>query len=432
MGKYGPPLWFVAFFLYLLDIDFMHRAAIQTYDYLTTFYVAGTLARTGNLSGLYPNPGATTFYGEDFYRLCHELLPWLPERFLSSFLYLPIVAFMFAPLSTLERAESFIAWQLISAAALFTSCALVSYATPETTNGCFKRTLRLFLLAMALCPIDCTLQIGHVGLVMGILPISVGWFLLKRNHPLAAGLFLGLLALRPQYLLPGAVLAVALAFQKEARVFVGMTFTGIGLLALNLGLFGSDLMSRWLNGFILGDTMYSDTTRYPYNKSLIFGLPRAILYNLPATWTPFVKVPVYAGCSTFALSVMYAAAKLGRANLTDSRTLAMVASLAAVAGPLFTPHFFYHDFTLLLVPYLLLSTHKFEAAAASGLKFLAWFGWLVLFASGMVIQFSPKYSTPIIVSVFCVFGFRQLWGLCKAHSIKEQQKQSSTAGDAAS
>ncbi len=428
MGKYAPPLWFVAVFFYLLDIDFMHRAAIQTYDYLTTFYVAGTLARTGNIAGLYPTPGATTFYAEDFYQLCHELLPWLPERFLSSFLYLPIVAFMFAPLSTLERAESLIVWQLISAGALLASCALVSYATPETTTECFKRTLKLFLLAIALWPVDCTLQIGHVGLVMGILPIALGWFLLKRNNLLAAGLVLGLLVLRPQYLLPGVVLAITLAFKKEFRVLAGMISTCIAILALNLGLFGTTIMSRWLNGFILGDTMYSDTVRYPYNKSLIFGLPRAILYTLPAAWTSPLKVPIYAVCSTFALSVMYAAAKLGRANLTDSRTLAMVASLAAVAGPLFTPHFFYHDYTLFLVPYLLLSTQKFEDAAASGLKFLGWFGWLVLFISGAVIQFNPKLSTPILVSVACVFGFRQLWGLCKTDSAKHERASDTTNG----
>lgn len=410
----GTALWFVCVFLYILDIDFMHRAAIQTYDYLTTFYVAGTLARTGNIAGLYPEPGSTTFFGQDFYKLCHQLLPWLPERFLSSFLYMPIVAFMFAPLSTLERADSLIAWQIISLGALFASCALVSYATPEPTPGRSFRTLRLFLLACALCPVDCTLQIGHVGIVMGILPLSLGWFLMQRNLLFLSGLVFGLLMLRPQYLLPAVVLAIAFAFKKEFRPLNGMIAACAGLIAVNFAMFGPTIMSRWANGFLLGDTMYSDTTRYPHNKALIFGLPRAILYWLPQTWTQWLKVPVYALCSSFALAVMYLASKIGRANLTDSRTLAMVASLAAVAGPLFTPHFFYHDFTLLLLPYLLLSTQKFEDAAVPKLKFLAWFGWLVLFIFGMLIQFNPKLSVPLLMSVAVVYGFRQLWVLCKA------------------
>lgn len=214
-------------------------------------------------------------------------------------------------------------------------------------------------------------------------------------------------------MLPAVVLALCLAFKKEFRLLIGMATTCFSLLALNLGLFGTAVMSRWLNGFLMGDRLFADTANYPQIKPMIFGLPRAILYWLPAAWTPWLKVPVYAVCSTFALSVMYVAAKLGRANLTDSRTLAMVASLAAVAGPLFTPHFFYHDLTLLLMPFLLLGTQTFEDAGKSGLKVLAWFGWLVLFISGMFIQFYSRLSTPIFVCLAVLYVFRQLWVLCK-------------------
>src|SRR5688500_18453623 len=149
-------------------------------DYVISFYVAGRLAAAGAFDRLYPAPDAVSFRAPPFHDSALQLLPQLPDQVTTAFLYPPIVAWIVAPWTVPSPRISLLAWQVISVTALGLACHLLSRTSDV-------RARDLFFLSMLFFPTFVTVAIGQAGILFGLLPLSIGFWLLSRGSPLAAG-----------------------------------------------------------------------------------------------------------------------------------------------------------------------------------------------------------------------------------------------------
>src|SRR5206468_12656913 len=166
------------------------------------FYIAGHLVAAGQAAGLYPGPHDASIWGSSFDKAAHSLLPQLSKDSPAIFRYSPLVAGIFAPLSILSPHISLLAWQTISIIALV----LASFFLARAQQA--KASDVVFLSALFF-PIMINLWAGQVSLVLGLLPLSAGYFLLIKKRAFVSGLVWSVLALKPQYF--GAATLVALA-----------------------------------------------------------------------------------------------------------------------------------------------------------------------------------------------------------------------------
>src|SRR5262245_18498330 len=178
---FAATVFTVAAIIFLLDSNlFSQREQFRESDYIMTFYVAGHLAATGRSNELYPKPDARSFIDSPFDRAAHDLLPQLPKPTTGAYMYSPLVAGLFAPVSLVGPNLSLFFWEALSVLALAVCCILLSRLTAVKTSDAF-------FLSFLFAPIYLTLWAGQLGLGLGLLPLVIGYFLLLRERPLAAG-----------------------------------------------------------------------------------------------------------------------------------------------------------------------------------------------------------------------------------------------------
>ena len=136
-------------------------------------------------------------------------------------MYPPIVAWIFAPLSVVPPHVSLLLWQVISVATLGLACLLLSRTSDV-------RAQDLVFLSVLFFPTFITVLIGQAGIVFGLLPLSVGYWLLSRGSPLAAGFAWAALALKPQFLPAAGLMSMAYAATGRMRLLSGMVL-GLGV-----------------------------------------------------------------------------------------------------------------------------------------------------------------------------------------------------------
>jgi len=229
----------VAFLATILFTDFADPGVTDSSDYVSSFYVAGRLAASGEFDRLYPEPDAVSFRDTAFNDSAHQLLPRLPERTTTNFMYPPIVAWVFAPLSVLPPHVSLLVWQAISVSALGLSCLLLSRTTDV-------RTRDLLLLSCLFFPIFMAILIGQSGILFGLLPLSIGYWFVSRGSPLAAGFAWAGLALKPQFLPAAGVMSMAYAVTGRMRLLSGMILGLCVFAALNYFLVPEGALAAWM------------------------------------------------------------------------------------------------------------------------------------------------------------------------------------------
>jgi hypothetical protein len=135
----------------------------------------------------------------------------LGSAFLYPALYPPVLAWFVAPFAALPFAAGYALWNVLLLASLLVTWWLT---VPPSS-----RLVRLGHLAFAaaLPSVAFGLLLGQVVIVVAAV-VSVSWWLLRRNRPLAAGFVLSLIALKPQLAL---VVPVALLVAGQRRAFLG-------------------------------------------------------------------------------------------------------------------------------------------------------------------------------------------------------------------
>jgi len=141
----------------------------------------------------------------------HEEWRALASAFFYPAVYTPMLAWFVAPVALLPFAPAYLLWNILLVAALLVTWWLT---VPPSS-----RLIRLghLALAAALPGVAFGFLLGQVVIVVAAV-ISISWWLARHNRPVAAGLVLSLIALKPQLAL---VVPIALVVAGRRRLFLG-------------------------------------------------------------------------------------------------------------------------------------------------------------------------------------------------------------------
>jgi Glycosyltransferase family 87 len=397
----------VASWIFLIDSNlFSQREKFHESDFIMTFYVAGHLAANGRSTELYPEPNARSFIDSPFDKAVHRLLPHLPKATTGAYMYIPLVAGFFAPFSFAGPNLSLFFWQVFSVLGLGLACFLLSRLTTVKTS-------EAFFLSFLYMPVFLTLWAGQLGLGFGLLPLCVGYFLLLRERPLAAGLVWSLLLLKPQYFFAAAFVALACALAGRYRTFVGMVFGVSLLIMLTIVLFSPEVTSQWLASHKVSDAYFFEGL-HGIPSHLVAGLPANVMILLPVHERSLAKVPLYAGAAAAWLIGLWFSARLKQSGLQWSTQISVVFLIGLMLSSLTLPHLLYYDLCVLVPAGFILLGKNGPLPDVKEFRTLAVLGWISVSAFlPLLLTFADQKILPLILELILLALFVLFLGLLK-------------------
>jgi glycosyl transferase family 87 len=392
-------VWTVATCIFLIDNNlFSQRERFQESDFIMTFYVAGHLAATGRATELYPPPDARSFIDTPFDRAAHALLPHLPKSSTGAYMYIPLVAGFFAPFSFVGPNLSLFFWQVLSVTALALCALLLSRIDGVKTSD-------LFFLSFLYGPIFLTLWAGQLGLGFGLAPLCLGYFLLLRQWPLAAGVVWSFLLLKPQYFVVAAFVALACALTKRNRTLAGLFLGVAGLVVLTISLFSFSVTSQWLQSHRVSDAyFFAGLQGIP--SHLITGLPANLMVLFPVDERAAVKLPLYAGAAALWLFGLWFCCRHDMLRLAESEQISVMFVVGLVLASLTLPHLLYYDLCVLWPAGALLMVHDGPLPQQKGLREIGVTGWIVVSAFlPLLLGFANQKALPLMLELILLTLF---------------------------
>jgi len=379
----------VAFLATIVFVDFADPGVMESSDYVSSFYVAGRLAASGEFDRLYPGPDAVSFRDTPFNDSAHKLLPRLSDRTTTNFMYPPIVAWIFAPLSVLPPHVSLLVWQAISLATLGLSCILLS----RTTN---VRARDLLLLSSLFFPTFMALLIGQAGIPFGLLPLSVGYWLVSTGSPLAAGFAWAGLALKPQFLPAAGLMSVAYALTGRMRLLAGMIL-GLGTwAALNYLLVPKGTFATWIRSLNVSDAIFSrDDYQVPVH--LLASIPADLMMRFSPQARVSLKPALYGLSLGLGCLALWQCRKILRSRLPEDLSRLAVFTTSVAILPLTSPHLLYYDLVTLFPMGLILLDRQWNSPPLEGLRRLVIVSWASISAYFLVISFVGRFSPSSLI-----------------------------------
>lgn len=403
-------VWTVASWIFLIDNNlFSQRERFQESDFIMTFYIAGQLVSAGRSAELYPAPQARSFVDSPFDKAAHEFLPHLPRSSTGAYMYTPLVAGFFAPLSKAGPNYSLLIWQVLSILALALSCWLLAKVSASKTSD-------VFFLSSLYAPVFLTLWAGQLGLGFGLAPLCAGYFLLLRQWPLAAGIVWSLLLFKPQYFLAAAFVALILAVSGRYRAVTGMTLGVVVLLGATATFFSPQLTLQWLQSHRVSDSIFSSGL-HGIPAHLITGLPANLMILFPPAARAALKWPLYAGAALLWVVGLWFAVKLKRAKLSDSTWISLALVLGVLLSSVTLPHLLYYDLCVLIPAGVLLVAKDGPLPSQTNFRPIGLVGWTMISAFlPLLIAYAEQKILPlvlelILLSLFVVLLVRvqKLW-----------------------
>ena len=373
---------------------------IQNSDYLTAFYVAGRAVLQGTPTSLYPAIHATEFFTTAFNALAHQTLPYMPSASTAIYMYAPLVALIFAPLSAMPPAWSMVVWQLLSIA----SVGCVTWLIAGLTT---PRSRSFFWFAFLFLPVFQTLLIGQLGLVFGLLPLVAGFALLMRHRDTIAGSILALSLLKPQFLPAAMLLAGALALSGRWRCALGLVGGAVVISALMVVCLGQETFTLWLHSFRLSDTIFSNPA-YNCPRYLVTCMPGLIVQSVPSNLSNVAKLASYGMAGLVGLHALWTSVRLLKVTGTN-RALPFIFILGMFVLPLVVPHFLFYDLCCLAAAGMVAFGFSWPQRIGFVLRTTCILAWLVLNAYDLMFM-SPllKFAHPAIVVITLVLLYLRL------------------------
>jgi hypothetical protein len=386
-------VWTVASWMFLIDNNlFSQRERFHESDFIMTFYIAGLLVSAGRSGELYPAAGAHSFVGSPFDKAAHEFLPHLPESSVGAYMYTPLVAGFFTPLSKAGPNFSLLIWQVLSVLALASSCWFLAKISASKTS-------HIFFLSSLYAPVFLTLWAGQLGLGFGLAPLCAGFFLLLRQWPLAAGFVWSLLLLKPQYFLAAAFVALVLGVSGRYKALIGMTLGVIMLLGATVGFFSPELTLLWLQSHGVSDSIFSSGL-HGIPAHLITGLPANLMILFPPTARAALKWPLYAGSALLWGLGLWCAVRLGRAGLSDSAWISLALVIGVSLCSLTLPHLLYYDLCVLIPAGVLLITKNGPLPDPVNFRYIGLKGWITVSAFlPILLAYTEQKLMPLILEL---------------------------------
>jgi hypothetical protein len=379
---------------------------MQRTDYPANLYVAGRLVADGRGSELYPDPSATSFSTAPLNVFAHQILPDLPPDDTSVYMYSPLVAWLFAPFSLLSPSLSMAAWQLTSIGALALCALLLAPVIGRSVPDAFWLSL-LFL------PVFQTLLIGHLGIVVGLLPLCAGYVSVLRGKPFWAGIAWSLLLLKPQFLPTVLLIVGALTLTGHLRCLLGFSSGLVVLTALTAWLFPG-IGPKWLSAMKLADTIFTDP-QYRYPIHLVTSLPAASLALLPHQARDVVKLVAYGLGALIGLHALWRSWRLLTGKAPDpTSSLPLILLLGIGVLPLVVPHFLTYDLSILAVAGVVMHGRDWSGVEMLRLRRISWLYLLSVNAYVVLFMFvSTRLAQPVLLVGVLVLLYVLLLGVAK-------------------
>ncbi len=336
---------------------------LKAADFLQ-FYTAGSMVRTGDASRLYE---ADAFRARQV-----ALVPASQrERYLP--VYPPQAAMAFAPASLLPFGTAAAVWTLLTIGIY----AWVIRAAWRPMRDALPDARLVALAALAFPPFWSLVLHGQNTAV----PLAVfflAWRALERDRPYLSGLILGLLALKPQFGLALAVVAVA---GREWRLLGGVLTCGLLQVAVVAAVLEPSVIADYatfMRGLSAAEHLIEPK---PHEMHSIRAVTRLL-----AGW-PGTLLWLAAGAAVLLLT----------ARVWTSRApLRVRFGLLVVATVLVSPHLFVYDATVLALPLLWIGSWiERDPAARRDLggwfRALAlWLGLALLFPAALLTRVQPS------------------------------------------
>ena len=301
-------------------------------------WVGGQIVASGN---------AHRLYEFDFFRAVQhdESLigfRWPVESYYPA-VYPPFYYLLVSPISGLDYHFAAIIWGLLSALALVLAGELLIRYYPP----CRKYVAYGLAIAMLFTPLLTCLNIGHKSTFL--LLILTGTFVLLYNkRPCWAGIVFGMIAFKPHLFL---VIGLAMLVKRQWFFVLGLAITLTCFAGLCL-LTGIDACVDY-TGVIMGTSNYIHTGGYELaNAHSLWG---AVLNAFPGHSAFFVN----------SLTIVLSLVVLGLLAIicwgplaTESSRFALQFAALVLATILVSPHMYFYDLTMVLLPLLLIFTAK--------------------------------------------------------------------------
>jgi glycosyl transferase family 87 len=379
----------VAFLATIVFVDFADPGVTESSDYVSSFYVAGRMAAAGEFDRLYPAPDAVSFRDSPFNDSAHQLLPRLRKETTTNFMYPPIVAWVFAPLSVLPPHVSLLVWQAISLLALGLCCLLLSRTTDI-------RARDLFLLSSLFFPTFMTIFIGQAGIPFGLLPLSIGYWLVSRGSPLAAGFAWAGLALKPQFLPAAGLMSVAYAVTGRMRLLAGMILGLCVFAALNYFLVPEGALAAWIRSLRVSDAIFS-RDEYQVPVHLLASIPADLMMRLSPEARVSMKPVLYGFSIGLGLLAVWQCRKILRSRLPEELGRLAVFTTSLAILPLTSPHLLYYDLVTLFPMGLVLLDSKWSRPPLEGLRRMVIVAWSSIGAYFLFFSFVGHFSPSSLI-----------------------------------
>jgi len=398
-------VWGLTFVLLMIDTNLSDPTKFERSDYVMHFYVAGYLVRTGQASILYPTANDPSLAESAFNRAAHSLLPQLSKDAISVFGYSPLLAWvLFQPLSIFRPHISLLAWQGISIIALILSALFLSRASESKV----KSSDILFLSSLFL-PTIATLWSGQLSLVIGLLSLSAGYLLLRKNHPAVAGLVWSFLILKPQFLPLAALVTLALALGGRFQCLIGLALGLIGIIAADIIVVPLTVNIHWLHSMRLIEFIFS-TGSYAIPTHLMTCLPVNLLLVLPIESRALFKPFVYGAAALLWLTGLWQCKKIAHSNLDEFSKLSLILTVGLFLLPLTSPRLLYYDLCLFLpVGVILLLGKDWAPSQSISLRRIALIVWISISVYMLVfMNVAPNPALPLALLAILLVLFVEL------------------------
>ncbi len=395
--------WTLTLGIFLIDSNlFSQRERFEESDFIMTFYVAGHLAAAGRAQELYPPPDARAFTGTAFDKAAHELLPHLPAASIGAYMYIPLIAGFFAPFSFVGPNLALFLWQALSVAALAVCAALLARLSAMKAS-------EIFFLSFLFGPVFLTLWAGQLGLGFGLLPLCLGYFLLLRERPLAAGAAWSFLLLKPQYFFAAAFVALAGAGAGRYRALLALGAGVVCLVVSTVALFSWPVTSQWLLSHRVAEAyFFSGLQGIP--SHLLTGLPANLLILFPIEQRAGMKLPLYAAAAALWLFALRFCLRLRNGGIDESARVSSAFVMGSVLSALTLPHLLYYDLCVLLPAGVLLLAERGPLPRPPGLRNLGASGWLLVSAAlPLLLVFANRKFPSLCLELILLFLAILLW-----------------------
>lgn len=268
---------------FLIACNFISPQAKTSSDFIVSFYTAGLMWLRGQGSKIYPPPGTESWQAAPINDFAHQLFPSLAPELVSNFMYCPCVAFLMSVFAFFPPHIAMTLWQLFNLSLLWISCLLVKKAAG------IGSALNFFALALAFAPLIAAIWVGQCSIAFALTPLAFALLFLLRGRNIAAGLFLSILQLKPQFLYFAFSLAFLLPGRKKimSGLFAGMLLCFI----LNLSLGAQDLIN-WVFSLQLSEKFIGQGS-FSMPAYLTASLPSAILVQLPVELKSQLRSYIY-------------------------------------------------------------------------------------------------------------------------------------------